>query len=857
MKSHSKCDICSKGDAELSRLLGNNSALAKEQRSRIIRALAIHEERHLGMRQILDDAGFKAMCTPREQWTLIIDAATQKNFNLPKFRGRYPKAFAKLPFWEQKLMCVYAYGYGFVPYIVHNSQSTGSNLTWTVIWETICDMRDHYGHYADVLHLQLDNTKADNKNYTMIRMAAWLVKSGRFKQVRVYFLLVGHTHIIIDQIFGAITTGTRGVEMFLPEDLISNIEDTCKENPQWMAKPVRWLKSLFDFAKWTDLMEPYPIKRLFDGEISDEQHTYQGMQDFQFLSAQDDVLLQYREHHTHPFFPLNSPGCKTIKVCPMVPPALQKLKTRKEWAMLANRKIEDTIAVAVHFAKDLICQEQRDLKIKRWQEHISNVPPIIELLPPADKLEFRHLLIPSFRLGYNGAASGEQEHHEQEQPSVEDSFRKWLAQNLAMRLEPMPFDPVVSTEQSQAVADHMVANYKFVLGANEPTLDISQALIFQGSFHLVSPRGTTGVQLCKVADIPRGLGPRSLDAQYVVHMFEHSPNPDVSGLFGTFKPKFDQNPNDVSRKVQVRMRLSREEMVVCNVTYVSFKHVVDLRSLRTLARALPDDYPVPEVKDLPETHIEPEDADHVEQPRKTAARSKKPTQRSVRAARKDSSDEEEEDNEQDEDDEDTDDCESSSDGETEHQLGNNNAASEPNLEENDADDDEGAPILPSFDSSFLPKPGTLVFVNMVGDSDKTIKRMKYPAVPAYVSAVNERNSDGIATLDIRWFGGSTRSFDDAAESGKTITFPKFWNTKQKKKKNSKAGEVVISEEELLQQWATDTIDSDTLVTVHVPDAAYDGRRIWDRTSAGDCIAISGPFWKDLVAQCIKQGIRKG
>ena len=54
-----------------------------------------------------------------------------------------------------------------------------------------------------------------------------------------------------------------------------------------------------------------------------------------------------------------------------------------------------------------------------------------------------------------------------------------------------------------------------------------------------------------------------------------------------------------------------------------------------------------------------------------------------------------------------------------------------------------------------------------------------------------------------------------------------------------------------------TIDSDTLVTVHVPDAAYDGRRIWDRTSAGDTIAISGPFWKDLVAQCVEQGVRKG
>ena len=148
-------------------------------------------------------------------------------------------------------MATYAYGYGFTPYLVHDSQKIGANLTWTVIWLTLCDMRDKFGFWPAVLHITLDNTTGENKNATMIAMCAWLVSSGKVQQVRVLFLPVGHTHILIDHIFGVITVGLRRTELLVPSALVRNIDTTLAENPQYMAKPVRILNCLFDFKAWT------------------------------------------------------------------------------------------------------------------------------------------------------------------------------------------------------------------------------------------------------------------------------------------------------------------------------------------------------------------------------------------------------------------------------------------------------------------------------------------------------------------------------------------------------------------------------------------------------------------------------
>jgi hypothetical protein len=161
--------------------------------------------------------------------------------------GRRTKKMVGLPFVKFKLMATYSYGYGFTPFLVHDSQTMGGNLLWTVLWLTITAQAKAYGYLPSELHLQLDNTSSENKNDEMRGMCAWLVATFKFRRVRVFFLLVGHTHVIIDQIFGVITTHIRTRYLLVPSVLTAAIDLVMLKNPQYQAKPVRILHALWDF----------------------------------------------------------------------------------------------------------------------------------------------------------------------------------------------------------------------------------------------------------------------------------------------------------------------------------------------------------------------------------------------------------------------------------------------------------------------------------------------------------------------------------------------------------------------------------------------------------------------------------
>ena len=616
--------MCCKVETDLLRLLGKTDAISVQARAKLLKGMQEHEKIHLAARQELDDAGLQAVCNPRMMWTIIVDAATQRNFNLPKFKGRMPKAFTKLPFWEFKLMCVYAYGYGFCPYLVHKSQSAGANLTWTVIWEVLCDMRAYHGFYAEVLHIQLDNTKSDNKNYLMIAMSAWLVKTGRFKRVRVFFLLVGHTHVIIDQIFGAITKGTVGDELITPQDMIANINGTCADNPAWMAKPVKWLHCVFDYTTWYKThFKLANIERIFDGDISCQDGSYAGMNDFLFFAfgEHEQVLLQYRESASHSYWPKNSPGIETIQGLPLVPPEFQKVHPKSKWGKLDRNTLEDTIAVAMVYTKDLLAPEARAHKTQEWHQCVTNIPTIMPLIKPELKLPFRDFEIPAFRLTHNGAA-GTSEETEFER-AVRKDFTEWCAENFSMRTEPLPFDPVISSQQSRAEADRQIEAYKVLVGGQEPTLS-KNSPIFDGSYHLVTIPTHVGVELVKCCALPRGCGPRTLDSYYTVRVYNHKPNKTVSGLFGTFDAASTPNPEKPSRTQEVRFKIHRDNIHVFNVDLIPRKRILSLRSLRVLATVLPDSYPMPEAEDIPDDHVATEtDGVQTELPRQTVQRRNK------------------------------------------------------------------------------------------------------------------------------------------------------------------------------------------------------------------------------------------
>ena len=150
---------------------------------------------------------------PESIWAIMVDSATERNFQLPRIKGRSgSKELTNRPYWGFKLIAAYAPNYGFCPFIVHNSSKAGANLMLTVVWVTLLRMRDYHGYLPDELHLQLDSTSAENKNSTVISFCAWLVARGTVKRVRLFYLPVGHTHIIIDQVF----IGTRNTSKKLP-----------------------------------------------------------------------------------------------------------------------------------------------------------------------------------------------------------------------------------------------------------------------------------------------------------------------------------------------------------------------------------------------------------------------------------------------------------------------------------------------------------------------------------------------------------------------------------------------------------------------------------------------------------------
>jgi len=215
MSTHSKCTVCSNICSRKLRLahLNWNSERAKAERKATEVLRARHADFHLGERTEMDMACLRSIVGPESIWVIMVDSATERNFQLPRIKGRSgSKELSMRPFWGFKLIASYAPNYGFCPFIVHNSSSAGANLMLTVTWVTLCRMRSHFGYLPSELHLQLDNTSAENKNSTVVAFAAWLVARGYVKRVRLFYLPVGHTHIIIDQVF----IGTRNTSMNYP-----------------------------------------------------------------------------------------------------------------------------------------------------------------------------------------------------------------------------------------------------------------------------------------------------------------------------------------------------------------------------------------------------------------------------------------------------------------------------------------------------------------------------------------------------------------------------------------------------------------------------------------------------------------
>ena len=77
------------------------------------------------------------------------------------------------------------------------------------------------------IRVQLDNCSV-NKCYVLIRYAADLVKSGRYDEVEVCFMVPGHTKFNPDRMFAWLSDLLRTIDVFEISDIVAAVDRACE-----------------------------------------------------------------------------------------------------------------------------------------------------------------------------------------------------------------------------------------------------------------------------------------------------------------------------------------------------------------------------------------------------------------------------------------------------------------------------------------------------------------------------------------------------------------------------------------------------------------------------------------------------
>lgn len=187
----SKCNTCTLIKIKLGETKDpQKRKLLQEKRARHLRKQNLERQKYYKHQQ-------KAKSYPNRYLSLIIDGMDQSKTQLPHFvhASKFTSAMWRL---RVHLVGVIVHGIGVYGFFDLFEYSHSTNLTLSVLLSVIYMLRESL---PDVLYLQMDNCARENKNRYLLAFMAYLVEKGVFRKIKVSFLMVGHTHEDIDQVF--------------------------------------------------------------------------------------------------------------------------------------------------------------------------------------------------------------------------------------------------------------------------------------------------------------------------------------------------------------------------------------------------------------------------------------------------------------------------------------------------------------------------------------------------------------------------------------------------------------------------------------------------------------------------------
>jgi hypothetical protein len=168
----------------------------------------------------------------RRVYTFVVDHG--QNMELPVYNKEQPGCtyyFSPLSIFDLGVVNhAYVYDDGHVSEHLHcqvyheGVGKKGANNVASLIVKALRQLNllreDSVGGELNVI---FDNCSGQNKNNTVLRLAAWLMAMGYFKEVNFIFLVVCHTKNAADRLFNSLKNECRKQNLFTFQDLVETL----------------------------------------------------------------------------------------------------------------------------------------------------------------------------------------------------------------------------------------------------------------------------------------------------------------------------------------------------------------------------------------------------------------------------------------------------------------------------------------------------------------------------------------------------------------------------------------------------------------------------------------------------------
>jgi hypothetical protein len=239
----------------------NSRQLDWQKRTQAARDLKAHYSHQYLDRCIYWSCRFASQ-TDQNVLCIIIDSMDRAKLAWPRFmHDRAPKWLEKIIRPKLVLTGAMAHGWCTCLYTHHESLPHGANLFCEVLCQTVERVyqisRTSGRRFPQHLVVQSDNTVAQAKNECAFLLLAFFVAKYKFLTANIFFLLVGHTHEDIDQLFALVLKIVLRPHRFdTPAEFLGLLRESMEDNAARKGELVfaDMLPTVRNFEAWLSPM---------------------------------------------------------------------------------------------------------------------------------------------------------------------------------------------------------------------------------------------------------------------------------------------------------------------------------------------------------------------------------------------------------------------------------------------------------------------------------------------------------------------------------------------------------------------------------------------------------------------------